>query len=63
MTYIFKYAWLAILIILYVIWTVHVIIELKDYGFDCVEDPSCFFWLISHILGIFIMSLSYFLNS
>lgn len=63
MTYIFKYAWLAILIILYVIWTVHVIIELKYCGIDCFDDFLCSLWLTSHILGIFFMSLIYFLSS
>lgn len=62
MTYIFKYAWLAILIISYVIWTVYVIIEFKEYGFDCLDFP-CFIWLVTHTLGIFIMSLFYFLSS
>ena len=63
MTYIFKYAWLAILIILYVIWTAYVIIELKYCGFDCFEDPICSIWLTTHVLGIFFMSLMYFLSS
>lgn len=63
MTYILKYAWLAILIILYVIWTIHVIIELKYCGFDCFDDFICAFWLTFHIVGIFYMSLIYFLSS
>lgn len=61
MTYILKYAWLAILIILYVIWTVHVIIELKDDGIDCFDDDlPCTLWIVSTILVIFFTSLIYF---
>lgn len=63
MTYIFKYAWLAILIILYVIWTVHVIVEFKNFGFDCLEESSCSIWLVSTILAIFSASLNYFVRS
>lgn len=64
MTYIFKYAWLAILIIFYAIWTAYVIIGFKEWGFDCFdEDHPCSLWLISHVLGIFIASLVYFLSS
>lgn len=63
MTYIFKYAWLAILIIVYVLWTIYTIIEFKEYGFDCFEDSVCGIWLVTHILGIFIMSLTYFISS
>ena len=63
MTYILKYAWLAILIILYVIWTAYTIIEFKDYGFDCSDDSICSMWLATHVWGIFIMSLTYFFMS
>ena len=63
MTYIFKYAWLAILIISYVIWTVYVITEFKYCGFDCFEDSVCAMWLVTHIVGIFIMSLTYCISS
>ena len=63
MTYIFKYAWLAILIIVYVIWTAYTIIEFKDYGFDCFEDFICSFWLASNTLVIFFASLAYFLKT
>lgn len=63
MTYIFKYAWLAILVILFVIWTVHVIVEFKDYGFDCFDEYTCFFWIAFTILAIFLASFNYFVRS
>ena len=65
----FKYVWIVLLGIIWIIWTVESVKDLNEYVNDCKHHRNditeygvvAAFWMVFHFLALFIGSFIYFL--